>query len=228
MIKIYLSASTQEKNVGVSNYGTEEYNMFKLRDLTEVYIKKAGNYFDIGKNKDKSMALAGIVNDSNKFNPAIHISFHSNAGSTNARGCECYYSMHNKDGSGKKLATTWYNEISKVTPSPDRGIKSDKVLYSNGLYELRKTNKTAVLMEFFFHSNKEDVEFFKKNINKFAEATAKAIYKFFDIKYQVKESNTNTLYRVYAGAYSNEENAKNQVKKLEAKGFDSYYKKETK
>jgi len=220
MKKIYLSASTQEKNVGVAGYGTEEDNMFILRDLTEKYIQEGGTKFSIKKNNYKSSTLADIVKDSNSFNPDIHLAFHSNAG-VKARGCEVYYSMYNKNGLGKLLATYWYNEVAKVTPTTDRGVKSDSVLYTKGLYELRETKAVAVLMEFFFHSNEEDVKFWFANKEAFAVGTAIAIYNFFGLTYKSKY-----LYKVYAGAYAQEENAKNQVKKLKEKGFNSYYKKE--
>lgn len=220
MIKIYLSASTQEKNVGVAGYGTEEDNMFILRDLTEKYIQEGGTTFSIEKNNYKSSTLVDIVKESNSFNPDIHLAFHSNAG-IKARGCEVYYSMYTKNEKGKLLANYWYNEISELTPTTDRGVKSDGCLYSRGLYELRETKSVAALMEFFFHSSPEDVKFFLSNKEAFAIGTAIAIYKYFGLTYKSKY-----LYRVYAGAYAMEENAKNQVKKLKEKGFDSYYKKE--
>lgn len=185
MYKLYLSASTQKNNVGVGNYGTEEDNMFKLRDLTIEYLNKGGYNFNIAKNSNKSSTLADIVNASNKFNPDLHLAFHTNASSSSStRGCEVYYSYLNTNGKGYKIATLWYNEISKVTPSSDIGVFKDSRIYNTGFYELRKTNSVASLAEFIFHTNLADVKFFKANIHKFALCSAKAFYKYFGLTYK--------------------------------------------
>jgi N-acetylmuramoyl-L-alanine amidase len=203
--KIYLSASTQQHNVGVSGYGTEEDNMFKLRELTIKYLNKGGYKFTIEKNN----------NESNKFKAEIHLAFHTNAG--NSRGCEVYYSYLNKNGTGKKLATLWYNEISPITPSKDRGVKLDNSLYKSGFQELRTTNAVAALCEFIFHTSTADVKFFKDNIDKLALGTAKAIYKYFNIAYKTTATPSKvgkTVYRVIAGSYVIRANADAEVKRL--------------
>lgn len=214
--KIYLSASTQQNNMGVAGYGTEEDNMFKLRELTIVYLNKGGYKFSIEKNNNKSSTLTQIINESNKFKPAIHMAFHTNAGST-ARGCEVYYSYKNVTGTGKKLATIWYNHISPITPTKDRGVKKDNTVYTTGFQELRTTTATAALCEFIFHTSAADVKFFKANINQFAIGTAKAIYSYFNIPYKLDTSTpskTKTVYRVIAGSYAIKANAEAEVKRL--------------
>jgi len=184
--KIYLSASTQQNNKGVGNYGTEEQRMFILRDLVEQLIKSGnhGDKFIIEKNNSKSSDLTAIINESNSFKADTHWAFHTNAGASSARGCEVYYSYLNTNNLGKKAATLWYNEISPITPSSDRGVKKDNTVYSNGFYELRATTAITVLAEFIFHTNINDVNFFLANINKFAVATTKAIYKYYGYDYK--------------------------------------------
>lgn len=226
MNKIYLSASTQENNKGVDNYGTEEDNMFKLRDLTIKYIK-SGNHaddFTIYKNSNKNMSLSDIVADSNNRKPKIHMAFHSNAGNSKARGCEVYYSMYNTNGKGKKLANIWYIAISAVTPTVDRGVHSDSILYNNGLYELRETGAVSSLSEFIFHTNKDDVKFFKENIDKFAIATAQTIYKYFGYDYVSKENESKSQYyhQVVAGSFLDEKNAKKRQDILKKYKIESF------
>lgn len=184
--KIYLSASTQELNKGVGNYGTEEQRMFVLRDLTEQLIKSGnhGKDFSIKKNSNKNSSLSDIVRASNNFAPDTHWAFHTNAGG--GRGCEVYYSYLNTTNKGKKAADLWYKEISAITPSSDRGVKKDNSVYSNGFYELRATTAITVLCEFIFHDNKDDVNFYLKNISKFAVGTAKAIYNYYGYTYKEK------------------------------------------
>lgn len=180
--KIYLSASTQEHNVGTDGYNEEEF-MFILRDAIEDYIKLVyKSYIEIYKNADKKMSLTDIVKDSNSKKVDLHIANHSNAGNKDTRGCEAFYSHLNTNGKGKKFAQLWYDEISKVTPSKDRGVFSDSRLYDSGLYELSKTSAVAVLMEHFYHTNSLDVSFARANIMLFAEATVRAIASYFGLK----------------------------------------------
>ena len=184
--KIYLSASTQEGNKSVNpTYGTEEKQMFRLRDKVRNLLK---NDFTIEANDNKNSSLSAIVNESNKFHPALHYAFHSNAGVEKARGCEIYYSKYDK-GNGKKAAQIFYKLISEITPTADRGVKSDGTLYSGGLYELTNTVSTAVLMEYIFHSNPLDAVFFLNNIDNLAKATALGFYQYFNIKSPTKEDN---------------------------------------
>jgi len=186
--KIYLSASTQENNKGVAGYGTEEDNMFILRDRAEYFIKNGGHGSDfiIYKNINKTWTLSKIITDSNTHKVDLHAAFHSNAGSHKARGCEVYHYYKNTT-TGKKFAELWYKEISKVTPTNDRGCMKDNVLYSNGLYELRETIAPAALCEHFFHSNSADVNFYKANVDLFAIGTAKAIYTLYGYKFITPE-----------------------------------------
>jgi N-acetylmuramoyl-L-alanine amidase len=180
MPKIYLSASTQENNIGVANYGSEESNMFILRDRIEHYVKigGSGDRFIIYKNSNKAWSLSQIVADSNSKKVDSHWANHSNAGNDKARGCEVYYYYKTTKG-GDKMASLWYKEISAVTPTSDRGYHKDSVLYSKGLYETSHTTAAAALCEHFFHSNSSDVKFFKANIDLFAIGTAIAIYKYY-------------------------------------------------
>lgn len=186
--KIYLSASTQEKNLGVLNYGTEEDQMSKLRDEVERLIKTGnhGKDFIVYKNSNKSSSLTDIINASNRAYVDTHWAFHSNAGDPKSRGCEVYYHNHSTGG-GKKMADIWYKKISAVTPTGDRGAKSDYTLYSRGLYELRETKAHAALSEFIFHTNSEDVKFFLANIKRFAIATVQAIHEYYGLTYKEKE-----------------------------------------
>jgi len=185
-IKIYLSASSQEGNIGFGGYGTEEEQMFNLRDKVEYVLNASGNYI-IGKNKNKSSTLQDIVKASNAFGAKLHVAFHTNAGDKFARGCEVYYSHLNSNGEGKKAASILYKYIEELTPSKDRGVKKDNTLYTNGLYELRATKMTAILCEYIFHTNMGDVFFFLNNIDNFAKATANAINDYFGFKKETEK-----------------------------------------
>jgi len=219
-VKIWANASTQKANVGVAGYGTEEDNMFLLRDEFIKQCNKMGYKFDFGKNASKDTSLTDCIKQSNKFGPDIHIEFHTNGtGRKNSkvRGCEVFYSKFNKNGLGKKYANILFNEVAKVTPTEDRGVFSDGVLYTNGLQSLRETNSVAILCEYIYHDNVDDVKFFKAHLVDFAVATATAVYKMFNIT-PIREK--EIYYCVQSGAYLDKQNALDLIKRLKFKGFE--------
>lgn len=191
---IYLSPSTQEKNIGVGNYGTEEKRMNQVADVTERVLKQHG--LVVYRNKPE-MTLAQVVTDSNSKKPDIHFAIHSNAGSGNNRGCEVY--CHKFGGDGEKLARAVYSEIEPNTPSSDRGVKEGCNHYGKGkpLYELAYTAAPAALIEIAYHDNKDDAVWVINNIEVIGTVIAKGILKYFDIPFQKEnsslENNINIL-----------------------------------
>lgn len=177
---VYLSPSTQEKNVGVGNYGTEEKMMNKVADVTERVLK--GHGLTVYRNKSE-MLLAQVVTDSNNKKPDIHFAIHSNASNGRARGCEVY--CHKFGGEGEKLAKLVYSEIEPLTPSADKGIKEGYNFYGTGkhMYELAKTNAPAALVEIAFHDNAEDAKWITYNIEEIGIALAKGVLKYFGIEH---------------------------------------------
>lgn len=182
---IYLSPSTQEKNIGVGNYGTEEKRMNQVADVTERVLRQHG--LVVYRNKPE-MTLAQVVTDSNSKKPDIHFAIHSNAGSGNNRGCEVY--CHKFGGSGEKLARAVYSEIEPNTPSSDRGVKEGCNHYGKGkpLYELAYTTAPAALIEIAYHDNKDDAVWIINNIEVIGTVIAKGILKYFDIPFQKENS----------------------------------------
>lgn len=182
MYKIYLSGSTQENNVGVGPYGTEELRMQHLADRIKDYLQKGGGDVLILRNNGL-MSLNQIVSDSNSKSPNVHIALHSNSGG--GKGTEIYYSnypLYSSDS--KKLAELIYNAVAPLTISSDRGVKADTDLFSNGLMETRDTTAIACLIEIMFHDNYTDVVDYLAKIEMIAKAIAKAIYSYFRMQYR--------------------------------------------
>lgn len=182
MATIYLSASTQETNVGAGSYGTEEIRMQFLADMTKDYMTAGRGSITVYRNNG-AMSLSNTIADSNAKNPDVHLALHSNAGG--AQGTEVYY--HYK-GSGKPLAEAVYNAVAPLTCAPDRGVHADNTLYTNGLAELRETTAPAALIEIMFHDNLNDVNDYLSKVNSIALALAKAIYSYFNVAYYVAPS----------------------------------------
>ena len=149
MIKsVYLSPSTQEGNIGIGDYGTEEKRMNQVCDVIQKHLLRHG--ITIFRNRPE-MSLKQVVADSNNKSPAIHFAIHSNASNGNARGCEIY--CHRFGGEGERLARLVYGELLPLTPAKGRGVKEGRNHFGPGkpLYELAKTTAPAALAEISFH-----------------------------------------------------------------------------
>lgn len=220
MASVYVSPSTQEDNVGVGNYGTEEQRM---NELATIVINELARHEVATYRNNPKWDLYQVVTDSNEKQPDIHLALHSNAGG--GRGCEvfCY-----KFGSiGGDLARSLYNNLSGLTPSGDRGVKQGYNFYGNGrhMYEVAYTNAPAVLIEVAFHDNLEDVNWLLNNMTNIGVTIAKCLLFYFDIPYieppkPKPEPTTKTVYRCLVGSFANEENAKNQAEQIKKAGFD--------
>jgi N-acetylmuramoyl-L-alanine amidase len=166
---VYLSPSTQQRNLGVSGYGTEEKRMNEVADAVEQELKK--HEIKVYRNKPK-WDLQRVVEDSNLKKPDLHVAIHSNAGG--GRGCEIF--AYSSSGKGEKAAKLIYSEITPLTPATDRGIK-----YNTAFYELKKTNSPAVIVEIGFHDNERDAVWIMDNVEIIGTAMAKGVMKFFEI-----------------------------------------------
>jgi len=210
---VYLSPSTQENNIGVGCYGTEEKVMNEVCNVVEKILKK--HKVTTYRNKP-TMTLKQVVADSNSKKPGIHVALHSNAYNKVSRGCEVFCWKSGVEG--EKLAKLLYKYVAAITPSADRGVKYAYNFYGPGkhIYEVANTTAPASLIEIAFHDNIQDVTWILANIEKIGIAIAKAILEYLGVKYE-----TGILYRVMAGSFSEKNNAEAQVQKLKKAGFDA-------
>lgn len=169
MPKIYLSPSFQQQNMGVGDYGTEEYRCNQIADVVERELKKDTKFVVVRNNPN--MSLEQVIADSNKSGADIHFSIHTNAGESSARGCEVFAYVPNTEAD--KLAHFVYNRLAAITPSEDRGIKY------NSLAETRQTKAIAVLIEVAFHSNEEDAKWIINNVEQIGKELAQALYDYY-------------------------------------------------
>lgn len=179
-VDVYVSPSLQEWNVGYGNYGTEEQRMNQVADVLEYELQRHG--LTTARNSPE-MTLAQAVADSNEHNPRVHVALHSNAANGQARGAEVY--AHRFGTLAEDLANDLYNEVEAIAPTPGLGVKEGRTTFGGqGMYELRRTNAPAALIEYAFHDNPEDAAFIMDNIYELGQATAKGILDYFGIPYQ--------------------------------------------
>ena len=159
----------------------------------------------------------------------LFISLHANAyGSTwnTARGVEVYHAS-NASNNSKNLAKYLCDQIYNDVKTIDNGFKNRGVKCQD-FTVIYKTITPAVLIEYGFYTNKDDLKILKNNQSDLVEATVKAICKYFSIKYQPpkkevgKTEANNTYYRVVAGSYTNKNNAEKIVSELKSKGYSAF------
>ena len=171
-MKIYLSPSLQEDNIGTGDYGTEQKRMNELCTILSPMLKKYGH--TVYRNTP-DMTLTKAINDSNNKKVDIHIALHSNGFNGTIQGAEIF---HNKGSvKGKKLATDIYKYIESITLTIDRGVKE-----SSTLGELKYTIAPAVIIEVGFHDNIKDANWIINNIPLIAESITKGINDYAGIK----------------------------------------------
>lgn len=177
MIKLYLSSSTQEKNICVDKT-TEEQNMFKLANDVKNKIKHIINV----KRNNNEMGVSQIVADSNNFNPDFHLSLHSNAGGQT--GIEAW--IHNNSIRGNKMAVILLNNLQpvlniKLRQGRDGKAKETTIDNNTTFAEVDKTNAPACLLELFFHDNATEMNKFREKYDVIVDTISKSILEYFGL-----------------------------------------------
>ncbi|WP_456367590.1 N-acetylmuramoyl-L-alanine amidase [Thermococcus sp.] len=109
------------------------------KDGAKVVLTRDGDYF---------VTLSGRVKIANSNNCDIFISIHANSGPSSASGFEVYH--YYTSSRGKTLATYVDEEIGKLIPLRNRGVKSA------GFYVIKYTRMPAILIETGFVTNSND------------------------------------------------------------------------
>jgi len=160
MPRIYISPSTQEHNIGVSPFSTEETEMSVIADILMQLLGDDGR-FELKRNSP-SMTPHQCAYDSNAFKSDIHVAIHSNAGGGEGTEVYAYGAGSNSD----KLAKSLYSKIAPLSPGKDRGVKYDKSLIEVG----NTVKATSCLIELAFHDNKADATWIVNNAPQIAQA----------------------------------------------------------
>lgn len=217
--KVYLSPSDQWSNTVADKAHSEAYHCKQIAQAAEKYLKANGYTVKVGDNS-KEGSYTQRVTDSNKWGADVHICIHTNAGGGKGTEVLCY-----PDNRKNKYVLGVYNRVAKLTPTSDRGIKSN-----TGLYEIKHTSATCVYVECEFHDNKSTENWIDSNIDALGKAIAQGMCDADGKTFKTGQSSSGTSVKakwmVQVGAYSKKTNADNHAKWLKADGFDAYVYKE--
>ena len=149
----------------------EHEQMCRCADLLEKELLRCG--FAV-----KNMQYGNMydrVADGNGWGADLYIALHTNGfdGTVAGTRVHCYPS-----DKSRKIGKLIQDRIAPLSPG-----KSEKLVESSGLYELKATKMAAVLPEFGFHDNREEAQWLVDSMDDIARETAKAVCDFFGVTY---------------------------------------------
>lgn len=163
--KIYLNPSVQYQNIYYDKINNEGDIMLKISKELFQYLSDDMR-FEVKANHNKQ-SLKQSMQESNLFNPDLHLSLHSNAGG--GHGVEAYYSASSYDFS-YYLSSSLASKLSRKNRGPKNG---------NHLYEINSSRaKQSVLLEILFHDHYHEHQIILNNINNIAQYIYQAIVQF--------------------------------------------------
>ena len=182
--KIALSPEDRSSNVYhpdaryLGRATNEQEQMRRCADLLEKELVRCG--FEV-----KNMQYGNMydrVADGNAWGADLYIALHTNGfdGTVAGTRVHCYPSEKSR-----KIGKLIQDRIAPLSPG-----KSDKMVESTGLYELKATKMAAVLPEFGFHDNREEAQWLIDNMETIAAETAKAVCDFFGVAYAAEAEKT--------------------------------------
>ena len=212
MPKVFLSAGHGGSDPGAIANGLYEKTI-NLNTLLECAneLTRHGVTVVCSRTTDVDDPVAQEVKEANSSGADLAVSFHANAGGGD--GFEAFH--HSSNDKGKALAALCEKYV-KGLGQNSRGIKR-----GDGLYFIKHTNMTSVLVESFFVDNSVDKRIgdTAEEQKAFGKAYAKAILEYLGIPHKTESAPNKTLYRVQVGAYNSEVNAIRMQTKLQKAGF---------
>lgn len=153
----------------------------------------------------------------------LFISTHTNAAGSTVRGMEIFRSKNN-------VSNVLLNRIQamgvKTLGTKDRGVKYKSYNGGDywGVFNWGNNARVKMLIEWVFHTNKEDSKVYLDKQDELATKTAKLIAEYYGLKKKSSVVIPSTdskeyIYSVQLGAFEQEKNAEILLDSLTAKGF---------
>lgn len=218
MPKVFLSAGHGGSDPGaVANGLCEKTINLNTLLACQAELVRHGVTVTCSRTTDADDPVQKEVIEANASDADLAVSFHANAGGGD--GFEVFY--YTENAKAEKLARLCEKHV-KALGQNSRGLKR-----GNGLYFIKNTIMTSVLVESFFVDNKNDAKIGDTIVEQkaFGVAYAKAILEYFGITYKEKTTK-DPLYRVQVGAYKTKTNAEKTLKTLKNSGYDAVIVKE--
>lgn len=225
MVKIWLDAGHGGKDSGAIGNGLQEKNLTLA--IMDKIAARLFNYENVVLNytrrQDTTVELSQRTNWANAWGADYFLSIHINAGG--GEGFESYVYTGCVDTSKtNQLRNILHDEIVKATGLKDRGKKK------GNLHVCRETSMAASLTESGFIDHAVDASKLKQDsfLNAVADGHVNGLVKMFGLKKKAAAptppTQSNKLYLVQVGAYSDKENAEKMCQQLIKAGFPAVIK----
>lgn len=175
---IYLSPSTQEKNMYVTGSGSEEYWMNRLADAMIPYLNSCGIRYT---RNTPEMTAGSSIRQANSGWYDFYLALHSNAAAPenygNVRGIIAFY--YPSSTKGQRAAQIFVNNLRTIYPLPDQVVTRS----TTSLGEVRDSKFPAVLLELGYHDNVDDATWIETHLPDIARNLVLSLTDFFDIPF---------------------------------------------
>lgn len=218
MSKVFIGVGHGGSDPGAVANSTKEKDLnLHIALACKDYLSQYGVEVKMSRTKDENDPLSEEIRECNAFSPTLAVDIHCNAGGGD--GAEVFH--HYGGGTGKTLAINILDEIIK-TGQNSRGAKIRKNTAGRDYYGfIREITAPAVIVECAFVDNATDLEILSTEGKRklMGQAIAKGILKTLGVEIQ-----SERIYRVQVGAYSEKANAEAMLKRLKEAGFAGYIK----
>ena len=175
---IYLSPSTQEKNMYVTGSGSEEYWMNRLADAMIPYLNSCGIRYT---RNTPEVTAGSSIRQANSGWYDFYLALHSNAAAPenygNVRGIIAFY--YPSSTKGQRAAQIFVNNLRAIYPLPDQVVTRS----TTSLGEVRDSKFPAVLLELGYHDNVDDATWIETHLPDIARNLVLSLTDFFDIPF---------------------------------------------
>lgn len=179
-LKVYLSASNQSNNLGVSEVGytNEKKEMNDLTDRIEKVLKEYG----VKTYRNEFGDINRWTADSTYLGVDLHLAIHSNASEEHTSyGIETW--VQNGTSKMYSLAQNIQNNLFNIYYNKDDALANRGVKYANGsLAEVNPSyTPVGILIEVAHHDYNDDAKWIMENKDKIARNIAETILKYYNI-----------------------------------------------
>ena len=178
----------QVDNLPYCNEG--DCNFIYARDFLKPALEKYGFKIDMTRSdiwQNPSLKTRGFM----ARNYDLLLSVHSNAAGGNVRGVEVWDSTNPKE-SCKVLGDKICAYVSSALGTPNRGTKYRRNNAGSNYYGILRLGyaKKNMIVEHVFHDNLQDATVYRKNLDKTANAVARAIAEFYGLAEKIGNAKT--------------------------------------
>ena len=178
MPKIYLSPSTQDWNMYVTNSGSEEYNMNRLADALVPYLRANGIQY---RRNRPEMTAGSSIRDANSGDYDLYLALHSNAAPEGrygeVRGVLVFY--YPGSAKGRRAAEIMAENLKRIYPIPAL-VRAEA---TTTIGEVRKVRAPAVFLELGYHDNPDDAAWVKSQLDLIAQNLVGSLCQYFGIPF---------------------------------------------